>query len=113
MKKDRENLLQKQAQTKLVDTKEPANMMSERKRLIKILDNEYKRATLEDFVDVLDHLDSPEKANLSILLQKYEHLFNSMIGDFKTSLVRLETKKNSVPTHIRPFLVPRIHSEKF
>ena len=113
MTKDRVKLSQKQLQVKLVDTKEPAGTIAKRKRLIKIHDAEYERANLTDFVDTLDHLDSSEQANLSKLLQKYKHLFDDTLGDFKTLPVRLESKKDAVPSHSRPFPVPRIHLETF
>ena len=81
---------QKQLQTKLVNTKEPASTIAERTRLIKILDAEYKFADLEDLIDKLDYLGSSRKAKLSKLLQKYESVFDGMLGDFKILPVRLE-----------------------
>ena len=45
------------------------------------------------------------------LLKEYEQLFDDIFGTFKTPLVGLELNKDTVPTHVRPFPVHRIHIE--
>ena len=90
MMRDLGKLSQKQLQTKLVNTKEPASMIAKRKQLIKILDAEYRLANLEDLIDKLDHLGSSRKAKLLKLLQKYKNVLDGTLGDFKILPVRLE-----------------------
>ena len=90
MMRDLGKLSQKQLQTKLVNTKEPASMIAKRKQLIKILDAEYGLANLEDLINKLDHLGSSRKAKLLILLQKYKNVLDGTLGDFKILPVRLE-----------------------
>ena len=83
MTRDHGKLSRKQLQTKLVNTKEPACTIAERKWLIKILDAGYKLVNLEDLIDKLNHLGSSGKAKLLKLLQKYENVFDGTLGDFK------------------------------
>ena len=90
MMRDLGKLSQKQLQTKLVNTKEPASMIAKRKQLIKILDAEYGLANLEDLINKLDHLGSSRKAKLLKLLQKYKNVLDGTLGDFKILPVRLE-----------------------
>ena len=90
MTRDHGKLSRKQLQTKLVNTKEPACTIADRKRIIKILDAGYELANLEDLIDKLDYLGSSRKAKLSKLLQKYESVFDGTLGDFKILPIRLE-----------------------
>jgi hypothetical protein len=76
-------------------------------RSIKILDAEYKPATLEEVAQLCSSFNSEEQLHLLELLQKYEHLFDGILGEFNmdpTSLHLID--KRVKPVHARPYTVP-------
>jgi hypothetical protein len=46
---------------------------------------------------------------LKLLLSKYEHLFDNLLGDWKTDPVDLRLKSVEMPFQLSPFPVPKIH----
>jgi hypothetical protein len=48
----------------------------------KILDAEYKPASLDDVIKICESLHVEERHQLKILLQRYEHLFDGTLGEF-------------------------------
>ena len=55
---------------------EPQSLMNEFSRSTKILDAEYKHATLEEVTKNCENLNEEEQRQLLQVLQKYEHLFD-------------------------------------
>jgi hypothetical protein len=53
---------------------EPQTLRDEYSRSTKILDADYKPASLDDVIKTCENLDVEEQHLLKILLQKYEHL---------------------------------------
>jgi hypothetical protein len=61
---------------------EPQTLRNEYSRATKILDAEYKPASLDDVIKTCENLHVDEQHQLNILLQKYEHLFDGTLGGF-------------------------------
>jgi hypothetical protein len=61
---------------------EPQTLRDEYSRVIKILDDEYEPASLDDVIKTCENLHVEEQHQLKTLLQKYEHLFDGTLGKF-------------------------------
>jgi hypothetical protein len=61
---------------------EPQTIRDEHSQATKILDAEYKPASLDDLINTCESLHVEEQHQLKILLQKYEHLFDGTLGEF-------------------------------
>jgi len=87
---------------------EPKSLVDEFSRSTKILDAEYKPAVLEDVTQMCTNLNTEEQHQLLKLLQKYEHLFDGTLGEFKMNPISLHLIDKGVkPVHARPYTVPR------
>jgi hypothetical protein len=65
-----------------MSSNEPQTLIDEISRATKILDAEYKPASLDDVIKTCENLHVEEQHQLKILLQKYEHLFDGTLGQF-------------------------------
>jgi hypothetical protein len=61
---------------------EPQTLRDEYSRATKILDAEYKPASLDDVIKTCENLHAEEQHQLKALLQNYEHLFDGTLGEF-------------------------------
>jgi hypothetical protein len=61
---------------------EPQTLKDEYSRATKILDAEYKPASLDDVIKTCENLHVEEQHQLKELLQKYEHMFDGTLGEF-------------------------------
>jgi hypothetical protein len=61
---------------------EPQTLRDEYSRATKILDAEYKPASLDDVINTCENLHVEEQHQLKELLQKYKHLFDGTLGEF-------------------------------
>jgi hypothetical protein len=61
---------------------EPQTLRDEYSRATKILDAEYKPASLDDVIKTCENLHAEEQHQLKSLLQKYEHLFDGILEEF-------------------------------
>jgi hypothetical protein len=61
---------------------EPQTLRDEYSRATKILDAEYKPASLDDVIKTCENLHVEKQHQLKILLHKYEHLFDGTLGQF-------------------------------
>jgi hypothetical protein len=61
---------------------EPQTLRDEYSRATKILDAEYKPASLDGVIKTCENLHIEEQHQLKELLQKYEHLFDGTLGEF-------------------------------
>jgi hypothetical protein len=68
---------------------EPQTLIDEYSRAIKILDAEYKPASLDDVIKTCENLHVDEQHQLKILLEKYEHLFDGTLGEFNMEPISL------------------------
>jgi hypothetical protein len=65
-----------------MSAKEPQTLRDEYSRATKILDAEYKPASLDDVIKTFENLHVEKQHQLKELLQKYEHLFDGTLGEF-------------------------------
>jgi hypothetical protein len=61
---------------------EPQTLRDEYSQATKILDAEYKPASLDDVIKKCENLYVEEQHQLKTLLQKYERLFDGTLGQF-------------------------------
>jgi hypothetical protein len=61
---------------------EPQTLRDKYSRATKILDADYKPASLDDVIKTCENLHVEEQHQLKTLLQKYEHLFDGTLGEF-------------------------------
>ncbi len=91
---------------------EPQSTQDATKRVTRILDAKYQEADLQSIVrNNCKHLSANQQKKLLQLLQKYESLFDSTLGDWKTKPVSFQLKEGVSPYHGRAFPVPKIHKD--
>jgi hypothetical protein len=61
---------------------EPQTLRDEYSRAAKIVDAEYRPASLDDVIKTCENLHVEEQHQLKILFQNYEHLFDGTLGEF-------------------------------
>jgi hypothetical protein len=61
---------------------ESQTLRDEYSRATKILDADYKPASLDDLIKTCENLHVEEQHQLKILLQKYEYLFDGTLEEF-------------------------------
>jgi hypothetical protein len=91
---------------------EPQTLRDEYSRATKILDAEYKPASLDDVIKTCENLHVEEQHQLKALLQKYEHLLDGTLGEFNmeqmTILLQLmDPNYKLIHTHVCAYAVPR------
>jgi hypothetical protein len=89
---------------------EPQTLRDEYSWATKILDAEYKPASLDDVIKTCENLHVEEQNQLKILLQKYEHLFDEILGEFDMETIPISLQlmdPNCTPIHARAYTVPR------
>jgi hypothetical protein len=65
-----------------MNANEPQTLRDEYSRANKILDAEYKPASLDYVIKTCETLRVEEQHQIEISLQKYEHLFDGTLGEF-------------------------------
>jgi hypothetical protein len=89
-------------------TNEPQTLRDEYYRATKIVDAEYKPASLDDVIKTCENLHVEKQHQLKALLQKYEHLFDGLLGEFNMEPISLQLMDlNCKPIHARAYNVPR------
>ena len=101
----------KQLRAVIETTREPESTKSERSRLVKILDADYKAADIEVIIKNVDNFKKEQKESLRNLLNKCKDLFDGSFGDLNVPHVKLEVKPGTEPVHTRPFHVPHIQRQ--
>jgi hypothetical protein len=89
---------------------ESQTLRNEYSRATKILDAEYKQASLDDVIKTCENLHVEEQHQMKILLQKYEHLFDGTLGEFNMEKMPISLQlmdPNCKPIHERAYTVPR------
>jgi hypothetical protein len=87
---------------------EPQTLRDEYSRATKILDAEYKPASLDDVIKTYENLHVKEQHQLKTLLQKYEHLFDGTLGEFIMEPLTYSLQPmdpNCKPIHARAYTV--------
>jgi hypothetical protein len=91
-----------------MSTNEPQTLRNEYSRATKILDAEYKPASLDDVIKTFENVHIEEQHQLEILLQKYEHLFDRTLEDSNMEPISLQLMdSNCKPVHVLAYTVPR------
>jgi hypothetical protein len=91
---------------------EPQTLRDEYSQATKILDAEYKHgsASLDDIIKACQNLHVEEQHQLKTLLQKYEHLFDGTLGEFKMEQTEISLQlmdPNCKPIHAHAYTIPR------
>jgi hypothetical protein len=91
-----------------VSDNQPQTLRDEYSRATKILDADYKPASLDDVIKTCENLHVEEQHQLKILLQKYEHLFDGILGEFNMEPIRIQLMDpNCKAIHACAYAVPR------
>jgi hypothetical protein len=91
---------------------EPQSTQDATKRVTRILDAKYQKADFQSISrDNCKHLSADQQKKLLQLLTKYELLFDSTLGDWKTKPVLFQLKEGVSPYHGHAFPVPKIHKD--
>ncbi len=91
---------------------EPQSTQDATKHATQILDAKYQKADLQSIVrDNCKHLSTDQQKKLLQLLKKYESLFDSTLGDWKTKPVAFQLREGVSPYHGQAFPVPKIHKD--
>ena len=83
------------------------------RRMVRILDSNYKKANLKEVVAGAKHLNEKQKEKLYKLLLKYESIFDGTLGKWQTEPVDFELKEGTKPHSQRFYPVPHIYRETF
>jgi hypothetical protein len=87
---------------------EPQTLRNEYSPAIKILDTDYKPASLDDVIKSCENLHVEEQHQLKTLLQQYEHLVDGTLGELKIEPISLQLMDpNCKPIYARAYTVPR------
>jgi hypothetical protein len=78
-------------------------------RQSRILDADYSKVEMEEYVSSLDHLDSNEQIELLATLEKFPSLFGGGLGSLNIEPIRLELKDGAKPYHAKPFGIPQAY----
>jgi hypothetical protein len=96
----------------LAKSKEPRSIEEATRRVVHILDANYKKADLQAIVkDNCTHLSSEDQKLLLELLTEFEPLFDGTLGAWKTAPVAFTLKEGATPYHGRSFPIPHFHKE--
>jgi hypothetical protein len=88
----------------------PQTLRDEYSQATKILDAEYKPASLDDVIKTCENLHVEEQHQLKILLQKYKHLIHGTLGEFNMDPRPISLQlmdPTCKPIHARAYTVPR------
>jgi hypothetical protein len=72
-----------------ISANEPQTLRDEYSWATKILDAEYKPASLDDVIKTCENLHVEEQHQLKTILQKYENLFDGTLGEFNMETVSI------------------------
>ena len=90
-------------------TQEPEVLKEAESRQKRILDADYSKVDIDEYIETLDHLSLSEKVRLNQTLQAHPTLFGGGLGTLKVRPVHLEIKPGSKPYHSRAFAVPQAY----
>ncbi len=82
-------------------TAEPKVTQEATKRMVKILDSDYKKANLKEIAFSAHQLNKDEQFMLLALLKDFEDLIDGMLGKWQTEPVHIELKERAKPTSSR------------
>jgi hypothetical protein len=74
-----------------------------------ILDADYSKVNIKQYVEALSHLSSIKKAQLTHTLETYPTLFGGGLGELKLKPVTFQLKENAKPYHARAYPIPHAY----
>jgi transposase InsO family protein len=74
-----------------------------------ILDADYSKVNIRQYVEALSHLSSNEKTQLTHTLENYPTLFGGGLGELKIKPVAFQLKENAKPYHARAYPIPHAY----
>ena len=77
----------------------------------KVLDAKYSKANLNQLVSGLNYLHKIKQGKLLTFLQKYESMFDGILGSYNGPDYKIELKEGIKPYHAKPFSISRVHEE--
>jgi len=80
-------------------------------RVKRILDAKHEKADIEKICLEQAELDQEQRDQLSVLLRKYEALFDGELGRWHGQEVKLELKEGAKPCRARAYNTPRCHMQ--
>ena len=86
---------------------EPNILKDAEERQARILESDYSKVDIDDFVDELQHLSRDEQRKLKKCLNEYKQLFGGGLGTLKIKPIHLELNDDAKPYHSRAFPVPK------
>jgi len=92
-------------------TKEPPSLMEAESRQKRILDADYSKVDIKEYVSELDHLSPHEQDLLHKVLSSHEKLFSGGLGTLNIKPVHLEIQPDAKPYHARAFPVPHAYEQ--
>jgi hypothetical protein len=93
---------------------EPQTLRDEYYRATKILDAEYKPASLDGVIKTFENLHVEEQNQLKIYLQKYEQLFDGTLMEINMVQISLQLMDpNCKQVHAHAYTVPRSVEQQF
>ena len=89
---------------------DPPFITAETERMKTILDAKYEKANLEEVLAACKHLSEQKQASLLELFNKYEDIFDSMLGHWAGEDYNVELVKPDVtPYHARAYPIPKAY----
>jgi hypothetical protein len=71
------------------------------------------KVLVDDVIDQLDHLNTPQKTGLRQVLSEHTKLFDGTLGVYPHRKFHIDLVSKAVPNHFRPYAIPVIHLEAF
>ena len=92
-------------------TQDSSVIQEAEERQTRILDADYSKVDMEDYVASLDYLDSNEQKELLTNLTQFPTLFGGGLGSLNIEPIRLELKDGAKPYHAKPYGIPQAYLE--
>ena len=77
----------------------------------RILDADYSKVDLQEFMDELTYLSTEERQQLLRCLQSHPTLFGGGLGQLNIKPVHLELKEGARPYHAKPYPIPKAYEQ--
>jgi Reverse transcriptase (RNA-dependent DNA polymerase) len=90
---------------------QPPSIMEAEKRHNQILDANYSKVDINEYVTGIKHLTDQEKEQLKMVLEQHPKLFQGGLGTLKIKPISLELKPGAKPYHAKPFAIPKAFEE--
>ena len=88
-------------------------LTTDAERIQAIIDAKYSKQNPAEVIEKIEHLSKTERKSLIELLEKYQHLFDGGLGEWKTDPIELELKDpDEKPFHSKPYPVPQAHEKQ-